>query len=783
MLLSTSQVPTLASELTLPERVNEPITFTSQLANNVYLSNYDVLKNLGATLRSEHDGRLSAAYYDLNAPTDFGTKNAHQSFSLPNTGGSIAQFENKTNDPLSLDLSFKYLHLTSNDTATSVENTVLFNGEQHIFTVNLTANVPYALSMNIHGNSESETLSIRAIAPSTKVSITTITLYTHLTNIETIIPTENGTYIFALTPTTGDIILDKLVLYKDLSVISITNSFSETLTGKSSTIKVFKLNINVTSPLGMLSFDQFTYISQFIDDYSRNANLLGLIRVKFFTPLLNTIFGASVGSTTALITPGDTAYVVIEALPPDPNDPYVRGEKDRLGLPDGFYAEYSFWTDFYPLSAVPTNVDTTINPILDPSTNKYYYYTSVPVVISFNRTGTSVGGIITSLSDMSSKYLSNQDLLKNDMTNLIMLDPGLYYVRFYDSFLDGSASFRFSPKTIQTLDMGTSTHTYNLYDVTIYRLPANIITKDVLNITYLDYLNMSTSFRFLLYDAEGYYEATRDFTFDQYGNNVDPYYAQNNNTEIGFAGTSLVFNNFNDLYLVVVYNGNTVWNSTMATPTALEINSTDYTAQLRIVREDYWETRSFNDTSYEYIQDTIGTTYTHALNASKTESLFRLNFTPSVGGNRLIINAENMTYNIQIATDVGDIWYAFAPTMTTINNKTVYQVDFAFPSVGVPMGIMIYFTGSYTDNGALSINTSNIAPIDLLSYYTFHSLLTKSIPTDSSSDDTDVVVDTNTTNTTPEAGSSINPWYIGGGIFAILALGGSGFVFYKKRKK
>lgn len=778
LLLSSAQAPTLAAELTVPDRVSDSVTLHSAFANNIYLSNYDQFKTLGGTISSYDAMNSRVASPGLNKPTGPSSLNAYTDYFLSNTHDSLTEISNTTNDPFSLDLKLQYLQLIDVDGNLSVQNVVLQGGQTHLFSANLSATVPYVFSFKSHGDTDLETVNLNAITPSGQSYFKAMTLYSHLTNIYTIVPKEAGEYIFSLIPQSGDVVLDKLVIYKDIPTISIGTGFSETIAGTSSTLKLFKLQLNATAATNLLTFDSFTYVQQFIDDYAHNANLLGLIRVKFFTPT-SSIFGVSISS--AFISPNDTVYAAVEILPPDATDPYVNGEKARLGIPDGFYAEYSFWSTLDPIAPIVQNVDV---PIDSPTTASLYHYfsTDVPVAVHFNYS--SLGGFSGTIFYKNSSYvqgLTNAQNLYGTPGSLSILQSGEYIISISDSANDGSGSYRFTAVPVSTLGMGATEINYSLNDLAVYHLPSGAVTKDVLNVTYLDHLNLSVTFRLQLFDAEGNSEAIINKQFDQYANNADPNFAQDNNTAVNML-SNLVYHNINGLYFFVRYTSNTVWNSSLASPVALSTDNSSFSANLRIVREDDWATKSFNSTDYDYFTANLGSSYSHALNATKTESLFRFMLTPSVGGNRIVVNAENMTYSVMIASDPGDSWYSTPPVSKIIANQTVYQADFVFPSIGTPLALIVYFNGVYTDNGTLSISVTHTAPVDVDNLFTIHSLAPQKVSTGTGGTDTDIVVDTNTDTTTPTDNSPINPWYIGGGAAAVAVLGGGGFFVYRRRK-
>lgn len=701
--------------------------------------------------------------------------------------GTVIHVKNQTSDPLDAQLKTEFYKLPVGNN--SIENVLLKHNQRHVFEMDLEQGVPVAIMIDVDGSSHSTDLKISIVDPDNKVHTQTWSLSVFLPDIRTMVPQRNGTHVFVLEPLTGDIVLKSMLVVKDIQTIKFNGGISETVQGTLPTLKIYQLNSS--SGLKVLSADGFVFVPDQLMGYSRPTDLLGLIRLRIFSPMTG-IFGSdlTVGYSSPILNTS-SVYVSVEILPPDESDPFIRGEKERLNLPEGFFGQYAFWTEEEDIPPLPIDEETQIINPAGALDNIYSYSSSSPFLASLNGSHSSVEATFTDMSSGKSFVVKHYDALNGEGNENSFIPAGTYLVSVSSS-LD-FRSFRFKAVPIQSLSTGASaTLNLPLFGATVLELPSPSFSNDFFNITYLDHLNVSVTLGFDLFNEKGERIFSKNATLHQYASRDDPVYSSTNgelNWTSVFAYQGIDYHNVRKSWLLIRYLNNTVWDSSISFPTPLQYANNSFNAQFRIDRFDYWNLKKQMDPLARYPGGSVGTGFVDPLNASFSEILYRLQFNLKEGGNYISIISENHTFSASLLKGLNSSFWTFTPQSETINGTTFYKADMIVP--GLPSDVMAlvilfnYTTSPQTVNGRLNITVLTLPFTQLL--FAFNKLSAISLDDISTETSISLTVGTtitgNTTSVTVVGGEDLltDPLVLGGAAVAVAAVGGTIIYFVRKR--
>ena len=615
----------------------------------------------------------------------------------------------RSSDLFSLSVSYNALPIQNG----SMENVVLQSGKLHVFQSNLTENVPVAISMKISGDEITEQLKMTIVDPADNVYSNTLSLSNGLLDLQTILPVASGWHVFILEPLSGNLVLEKLEIIDGLSPLNFDTGISEKINGTATTLKLYAYNS--TFPLSMMQMGGLTYIPNELHDYSRPVDLFGQIRIRVLSPSLG-MFGIELSNTLSFLSTSNV-FVAVEISPPNENDPFVKGEKERLGLPEGFIAEYSFWVNENEIPLLPSTT-TQIEPFPSGNDNIYRYSSLSDFLPILNATSTAVQASFYSL-DTGDLSLINVGSLETHPGSLKVLPAGDYVVLISDPS-NSANSFEMNILNANSLSVDSLAKvSLQLNQTALFKLPSPSISFDLLRATYLDHLNLSVSFTFSMYNSLGQKIVSHSKHFDQYASLTDPFYASDNRTQFGPAlSQNLVNHTVGNSWLLVTYVGNTVWNSSVSIPTAIANDNTSYGATLQIERFDYWTMKEKRDPSSFHVGGSLFNDFSDPLNASASEIVYRLTFDLTDGGNYIGIRTANHSFIGYILQSTNEEIIKFVPQQSSVNGTTYYSADFYYPGFsGVTYGFILAF--NYSSNppsadGILDINIERIQPKTLV---------------------------------------------------------------------
>ncbi|RMG28573.1 MAG: hypothetical protein D6732_18685 [Methanobacteriota archaeon] len=773
-------------QLIIPEAQEIDRAFSVELNNATFFKSTALINELGSQFRNDEDIELSFFDTDTKRAGAPQTITGPSSDTLSNLGftpETVAMIRNLTSTDEMFSIRLNYnTFIIQNGT---IRNTVLKSNQNHVFQVNLMKGQPYAFSIKISGDSPTETIQVTVIDPNGQSYSEILTLSTSLLDIRTVFPSVSGNYSIIMLPLTGNVMVEQLDIITGITPIPFTGGYTETVNGTASTLKVY--SYNSSSTLRLLDVGSLTYIPGELQNYARPADLLGEIRVRVLSPSFG-FFGSTVGTSLSFISQS-TIYISVEILPPNEADPFIKAEKNRLGLPSGFYAEYSFWVDEKDIPTLPTG-PVAIEYPTSTTKNLYTFSSATPFVPSLNGTVNTIQASFYEINTMESFLISEGNIIENHPTSLDILPAGDYLIAISDTST-GPNAFEINFLTPTDLPAeGTISLTFDLYAGKLLRLPNNKLLFEIFNATYLDHFNLSVNFRFSLFNSLGDRVESHTKLFEQYASRTDPLFASDNNTIFGPAlNQDMKFHTVGTNWLLITYTGNTVWNSSISLPTPLSTNNESFQATIELSRTDYWETKEAKDPLSFHISGILNTDFSDPLNASVSEIVYRMTYPLVDGGNYLSIRTENHSFSGFILAAMDDQIIQINPTATTINGTTFYSFDFFTPGVsGITYGFVLVFNYTatpQTDDGVLQVNIEQAAAnsIDV----EFPSIIPIEFK-DLSQTNPEISIETSisTSNTSPEGsqeqGLNTTDLLLYGGIsLAVVALGG--VIFYVVRKR
>ncbi len=776
--LGTPQIVTQGRELNVPEKMVITGTLSPQFTNDIFVnlpSEFAPMTDFWST-----NGPFSTRYFDGKSDYQISSYYpANDIFSYFNAGG-ILGYENKTSDDMEIAYRSEYYDLSNSlSENTTIENIPLVNNQDYMFRIEMKAGNPYALAYKLITSSTNVQMEFTITDPEGESYAQIRSSRPRVSDFLVMYPMLNGTYTMRITPTTENVILDTMEILTGLTISDIGKGYTEVFTGTSTTLKLFKVRNNVSSVTRTQLYET-TYINNPIDNYDRPGDLLGDIEIRYFNRYEG-IFGSTVGSET-LQMGSDELLVSVIGFPPDENDPYVVGEKQRLGIPEGFNIEYSFWVENTPLQDLPVGVDFSLSSIND---ERYFLYTTgTPTAIGINMTYSGSATFTDVETGLPRSATSSVNDILNSITSdyLFVLEPGTYVVYISSSTYGGDSEARIYASPIADLNMdSTVTQSFDLMMPVFFKLPSSVPTRDFFNMTYVDHLNMSISFRVVRYNFYGINSGNGGYTFDQYANSTNLNYMVNNNSAYGttnmYSGFGLDYS-----YVGFVVESNTLWNSTQDVPTVLETDNFDIKSRVQIQRYDYFLDQKVEDPDYDYRVEQLTGEYTRDLNSSKSVLMTVLYFTLDYGVYTFTVDTQNLSSSISLRTDMEEIWDTESEVTANISGIIHYIHRFTIASTEptlFALPIITSFSGN--TNGTLSVTMSSSVPHTLPDLQ-IGSLEAK-VFEESVNTDIDIVT---TTDTTPEDTSNNDltvPLLIGGGSIILLGGVGGGIFYYLKKRK
>jgi hypothetical protein len=185
---------------------------------------------------------------------------------------------------------------------------------------------------------------------------------------------------------------------------------------------------------------------------------------------------------------------------------------------------------------------------------------------------------------------------------------------------------------------------------------------------------MTSFFDVFVYDSTGTRVNTDSYTFDNYGNLVNATFV--NSVPVTHTGGI----NTRGGYLQIRHTGNTLWNTSLLSPTELE-SDIDVSSTLSIQRLEEVEELRFNDPDGDYAECNYNSFSESALNGSKTQIIRYCEYESSPGGNRLLLTSINMSMNVQVFIDGANQWFDVDSTNNTLNGVSEYTVIIEFATL------------------------------------------------------------------------------------------------------
>ncbi len=692
-----------------------------------------------------------------------------------NARDGITKFANRTNSELVIDYKTEYYDLSENvKNGNTLQNVALLEDEQYLFRINMSANTIYTIAYRLVMSTSSTTMRFTITDPEGSLWSTIRYPEARISDFVVLYPQINGTYTIMVEAPTGDVVIETMEILSGLKVQDIGRGYTEKITGTSPTLKLFRLRNNVSS-VEISRLVRTVYTNMPVGDYNNPGDLLGEIELRFFNSFTG-MFGSRLPYVSYQVEDNDL-YVAVIATPPDETNPYVVGEKERLGIPEGFDIEYSFWVENIPLEDLPTGVDFALSQ--DQFQNYYSITLDTPAAVGFNMTYN--GGLLRFQNVETKEFQSittSTDFLNLGSSNILVLEAGTYIVYVTDYFLNSLSAARVTMVPIEDLEQGASTtKTMGFMEPVVFRMPRDKSLGDVLNITYLDHQNMSVDIKYTVYSTDGQARVQGLIGVEQYANSTDLNYVTNNKTSPTYSSD---FGSFNVefIYIRFMIVGNTIWNSTMDVPTPLYTDDPYKKSTFEFERFDYFADKSAKNPDYDF--RIIGFTgdYSQDLNSSKDFAMTVLTMNLDYGLYTFTIDSVNVSYDAKMWTDMDIGWSIETVRTVVVDNITHYVQTFTIASSEpTSMLLSIWYILSDNVNGSVTVSMVESDP------YTFSELQIGSIEVKSPSDSVNSAIEVEDSPSN-QSDDLTTPLLIGvGSIVTLGAVGGIIYYFIRKRKQ
>ncbi|MCE7736469.1 MAG: hypothetical protein GPJ54_16430 [Candidatus Heimdallarchaeota archaeon] len=732
----TSSQQTTANQLNLPQRNFVGFEMRGDAGNDIIIGSspeYGVL-NEEFLLTGGSSGHILTNAENrvdlISGPSSF-------PFSIFDHQG-INHFVNDSVDDLIFEFQaefFDLLDLNGEDLNNTnlIEDVLLFNGETYGLMFNVPEDevmMPLVISTNAHSDVNPVRLQLDIIDPTGAIHNINMNLPPGEDSLFPYVPFESGPHQLFLEPQNGDVVLDHFAVLDNFPVENIENGCIKTLRGTRADVDFFRplilddlnqgnTNVGSTDTFGTpppgdsffdIRVDGFVHQNQIIQDLNFPNDLLGSAEILVHTP--DFPFGASIPQSTLH---NDNTIISTTVFPPDDANPSVRSEKERLGIEEGYDIELGFWFEVHSIPELPIGENVLLN---NGDTEDWYTFTLADdMIVGLNDSLTSeFGGSVRTFATFTNTQTGDNvfinardnDLLHFDDVFLALLPAGNYTLEIAapsDSFAQFNL-FDFDP-----LNPGTSTSvTQDVGDNAFFYLPSdnNFLDSFFLNTT--DLVNMTALYEILVYDSAGTRVNGDSYSFDRYGNLVNSTFVNSP----GLTHTGGV--NPGGGFLQIRHTGNTLWNTSLLSPTELE-SDIDVSSTLYIQRLQQVEELRFNNPDGDYAECNYNSFSESALNGSRTQIIRYCDYESSPGGNRLLINAVNMSMNVLVFIDGANQWFDVDSTNNTLDGISEYSVIIEFATLESQNYIVViefFMDRNGIDfNNSLSLN-SEITAINFL---------------------------------------------------------------------
>ncbi len=692
-----------------------------------------------------------------------------------NARNGITKFANKTSTELVIDYKTEYYDLSDNaKNGNTLQNVALMEDEQYLFRTNMSANTIYTIVYKLVMSTSSSTMRFTITDPEGMQWSTHRYPEARISDFLVLYPKVNGTYTIMVEVLYGNVVIEAMEILSGMNVQDISKGYTEKITGTAPTLKLFRLN-NTVSSIEMSRLVRTVYMNMPVGDYNNPADLLGEIELRFFNSFTG-VFGSWLPYQTYQVE-DDELYVAVIATPPDETNPYVVGEKERLGIPEGYDIEYSFWVENIPLDELPIGVDFALSQ--DQFQNYYTITLDTPTAVGFNMTYN--GGQLRFQNTETKVFqtiTTSTDFLNLDSADILILEAGTYIVYITDYILNSFSAARVTMAPIEDIEQGASTtKTMGFMEPVVFRLPRSTGAGDVLNITYLDHQNMSVDIKYTVYSTDGQARVLGQLGVEQYANSTDLNYVTNNRTSTTYSND---FGSFNVDFVYISFRivSNTIWNSTMDIPTPLYTDNPYRKSTFEFERFDYFADKSAKNPDYDFRIASFTGDYSQDLNSSKDFAMTALTMNLDYGLYTFTINSENVSFDAKMWADMNIFWSIETMKTVVVDNITHYVQTFTIAS-SEPTDMQLSIRYILTDNvnGSVTVSMTESDP------YTFSELQIGSMGIKSPSDSVNSAIEV--ADAPSNQGDDLTtPLLIGvGSIVSLGAVGGIIYYLIRKRKQ
>ncbi|MHA2504331.1 MAG: hypothetical protein ACXAE3_15865 [Candidatus Kariarchaeaceae archaeon] len=489
------------------------------------------------------------------------------------------------------------------------------------------------------------------------------------------------------------VILNEVSIITEPSIDVTPNGISEVLTGTSTVAKFLRIDTSTMPEIYQLN----SLITN--NPYLGFLSYLGTISVRVFSAtgsLLGTTF-----SSISLFT-SQPLYISIVAIPPDEEDPAVKGAKADANLGEGMQIEYTIIAEVLKMDALPLNTDFRTNntQLYDDNFKRYWVNFETDTLLAFNSTSPSTQ-YVNFYSQEPGKPLLQMNSFTHDVLNrnahFMFVPAGEYVVQF-------PLYQRFEITTFAIEDIaqdGSLDVDLQEGEMRLFRLPSDMFLANKLNMTFVNDNNQSSLINSRMFYHDGlFYWSTQS--------NYSHYYDVNATLMQSNFSTFNTGNTVEEFYLLVHHQQSWRYlaNGTYST------NFTDpAVASLEITRQNLISFLSDGADGMNYLQAELADTFSTSFNSSVISPQGYLTFDAMANtGYRITVDATNVSINgAWLYADGNSLWYAetqFTPQM--INNETHYIVELVFATTDDRKMGLLYNLATAATNGSVQITLETI---------------------------------------------------------------------------
>jgi hypothetical protein len=604
-------------------------------------------------------------------------------------------FTNTTSEPAHVQYRALYYDLFSNNTVVVGNNTqlrqeVFLTGvNQYGFQIELNSSNP-AYFFSRFSQSTAATATITMIDPDGNEFARTYTIIRNVNQYIPILANMDGVYTIFLTISAGHALLTNFGINDNPTIHDVTgNTFShqDRYTGEETIIEFFKIPAQEVPHIYQI--DRITYVSFNL----AGLPYLGTFTARLFNTETNTPTGVFLSANNNIRAVGDV-YIAIIATPPDETDPSIKGEKQANNLAAGMDIENTLIVQSQPLPELPLNTYFTTSRTSQHEgfTKTYYFSTTTTRLFGINTTGGGAATIWLQGTPQPGANLNpnNNDVLNFVGDNLVVVQPGDYYVQFPMHADYQITDFSYSQfPTVGENDITLSTIT----DRNFFELAPTASNQAYLNMTYSNEINQSHTIRLDMYSGTGGFVGSMNLNFDHYYDNATADYIVNNQTV--FTDPIAVYD--------AEYYSFTLVNSNQYNTTGHIIPEIEPSVTFQVQRYDNYVILAQNNPNDVYETRSTLDGFDIIAGNQIVFAYYQFNVNPN-GAYRFIFNSQNRTLItftlLGIAEDGTQLNIPTgAITATNIANITHHSSETIFGSLG---SLRIYAFLSFATN-----NTAN----------------------------------------------------------------------------